>query len=59
MGETPQGKIAPYDFNQFLLNDVSLNQQSYITDDFMDKLEKTKSTMDAGMKQLKGIIIHA
>lgn len=55
-GNMPEGKIALYEFIQFIVNDVAQNEQfkPYFTDEMSVKLTEAKAEMDEGLKQLVG-----
>lgn len=55
-GEMPQGKIALYDFMQFIVSNVAKNEQfkPYFTDDILQTLREAESEMADGLRQLAG-----
>lgn len=55
-GEVPEGKIALYDFMQFVIDEVAVNEQftPYFTEDILTQLDEAKAEMDDGLKQLVG-----
>lgn len=55
-GDMPQGKIAIYDFMQFIIDDVSQDKalSSYFTNDILAQLEEVRGEMDDGLKSLVG-----
>ena len=55
-GEQPEGKIALYDFMQYLTTDIAEDPafESLLTDDMRAELSTAKADIDEGFKQLIG-----